>query len=410
MQYILLGNTAGFEGILVPATPINTLHPPCIFKGPYEGWFLVMEICLVIALQQPISTVLSEQYCCCTAILRQRLNGLCCIIPTHCWTENKRVKPGQTRGCQDCLWNLQLSGPCCINCIFCALPIWAGMCLAAFITQSLLPLYYPPSPPQHPTNSLALGEIENWKDFHPCCAPWTSDSSKLQRTRELLTKPPAEPCFTHLHYKALIMAPTCLGDELILKTSSFFVELHYWVFATRRENRALSSYLLRHVQHFRSWTSLNGRCISTLGQHKTTPCLPLWKTPEFITFLLKQFVLLNTRALTGSPRTDWQRRALPEFLHNMLQLSSRQQVLCSIGVPAPAFLSLKSGITAHSSQSPASSELSPSLSHDYLCNMECQAVGCPVRFNPKGIQVEADASVSNFWKATATQLRRDCLS
>lgn len=48
---------------------------------------------------------------------------------------------------------------------------------------------------------------------------------------------------THLHHKALVMASTSLRDEFILQTSSFFIELHYRIFATCCENRALSSYL-----------------------------------------------------------------------------------------------------------------------------------------------------------------------
>lgn len=48
---------------------------------------------------------------------------------------------------------------------------------------------------------------------------------------------------THLHYKAFVMASTSLRDEFILKTSSFFIELHYGIFATCCEDRALSSYL-----------------------------------------------------------------------------------------------------------------------------------------------------------------------
>lgn len=46
---------------------------------------------------------------------------------------------------------------------------------------------------------------------------------------------------THLHYKAFVMASTSLRDEFILKTSSFFIELHDRIFATCCEDRALSS-------------------------------------------------------------------------------------------------------------------------------------------------------------------------
>lgn len=39
------------------------------------------------------------------------------------------------------------------------------------------------------------------------------------------------------------MASTSLRDEFVLETSSFFIELHYRIFATCCEDRALSSYL-----------------------------------------------------------------------------------------------------------------------------------------------------------------------
>ena len=39
------------------------------------------------------------------------------------------------------------------------------------------------------------------------------------------------------------MASTSLRDEFVLETSSFFIELHYRIFDTCCEDRALSSYL-----------------------------------------------------------------------------------------------------------------------------------------------------------------------
>lgn len=57
---------------------------------------------------------------------------------------------------------------------------------------------------------------------------------------------------THLHHKALVMASASLRDEFILQASSFLIELHYRIFATCCENRALSSYLKggSSKQHF----------------------------------------------------------------------------------------------------------------------------------------------------------------
>lgn len=66
------------------------------------------------------------------------------------------------------------------------------------------------------------------------------------------------------------MASPCFRDELILQTSSFFIELHHWIFATCCQYRTLSSYLERH-----SWGWFRALCPQTVDrylQHYSTQC------------------------------------------------------------------------------------------------------------------------------------------
>lgn len=124
--------------------------------------------------------------------------------------------------------------------------------------------------------------------------------------------------FTHLHHKALVMASTRLRDELVLQTSSFFIELHHWVFPTCCEYRTLSSYLERHLRScFRAFTSSEGKHWQCCGfQCHRASCL---ENASFITVFIRPLqllALLLTQAVAGFPGTD-----LEPYLQHCLGLS-----------------------------------------------------------------------------------------
>lgn len=105
------------------------------------------------------------------------------------------------------------------------------------------------------------------------------------------------------------MASTCLRDELILQTSSFFIELHHWVFATCCEYRTLSSYLERHLQCcFRAFFSSKCRQTSTALWHIVPHGQPLRDSSMISVSGLCNSLFLPPRASARLPRTDLQQR------------------------------------------------------------------------------------------------------